>query len=1098
MASRKFRFVSPGVFLKEIDNSQLPQQAENVGPVLIGRTRRGPAMKPYKIRSKEEFERVFGLTMPGNQGTDPWREGTDLQSESYLPYAARAYLSADIDSPVTVVRLAGINGPDAKADSAGETGWKAKNAFGLFFFDSGSSPQEKIELSAIFYGADDDFSVHLKGTSLSGSNSHTVAPGHAVRFDSNSNKLTLILSGSGTTKREVKFLPSEIRKDFNTNPVATNSQVLSPLASSLSSLYWLGETYDEVIRKFDTTSENKCAVVLEFASAMADFQSTKHELVAGRTGWIIGQNTDNNILNYDPANERKLFRLIALQEGARAGSDFVVGIEDLKIPREGAVDEFGTFSVVVKRIYSTGIAEVERFDNCNLNPNSNNFVAKMIGDQYVKWDKAEKRNKLYGTNPNISEYIRVDLDEDFPAQGVGNGVVPFGFLGPVRPQTKSIALSAGSGSFTASWIKADQSIHLHNNDGEGIQLTASWADFPLVNTASAADGYYFGASPYKMTYTGIGSGSTVTDEINPGYIDHVRRLSGLTGLTTDQDDGVADTNNSEYSFKFSLDEVVLEKTAASDLASNKDIEEESQVLRAVHVPGSRNNLVASTASLEIPSQASVAISLGDLNGNSITISDHNNVALVINFDSTTAAQSRAGTSVTLGIQGAGSQGELKNRLLAALQEASTANVVDITFEDITAAGAANSDAQEIKATQNQKGSAGNKPITLTNNNNFQLRILADSTFGGGKDAPSFSALHAANGSTGDKLRPLTEIVKGFHLPIVGGFDGTDITESNPFNNRVLDGATSETSYAYASIDRAIELIKDPEAIEHNLAVMPGITEPSLTTKLVRACESRGDSLAIIDLPDVYVPPSQQKYGEFSLRLKTTPERSAAALVKRQLNSSYGAAYYPWVKIRDEQFTRDVWAPPSVVALGIMAYTEKRAEVWFAPAGFNRGGLNQGNAGVPVLQASEQLTSKNRDTLYEANINPIASFVSEGLVVFGQKTLQSTQSALDRINVRRLLIFIKKEVSRISSQLLFEQNVGATWDRFKNQVVPFLASIRTRFGLTDYKVILDETTTTPDLVDRNILYAKILLKPARSIEFSAVDFVITRSGASFED
>ena len=217
-----------------------------------------------------------------------------------------------------------------------------------------------------------------------------------------------------------------------------------------------------------------------------------------------------------------------------------------------------------------------------------------------------------------------------------------------------------------------------------------------------------------------------------------------------------------------------------------------------------------------------------------------------------------------------------------------------------------------------------------------------------------------------------------------------------------------------------------------------------------------------------------------------------------MNSSYGCAYYPWVKIRDTEHTRDVWAPPSLVALGIFAFTEETEEVWFAPAGFNRGGLNEGNAGIPVLQVTEQLLSKQRDTLYEANINPIASFVSEGLVVFGQKTLQSTQSALDRINVRRLLIFIKKEVSRISSSLLFDQNLPATWNRFLGRVVPFLESVKTRLGLSDFKVILDESTTTADLIDRNIMYAKIFLKPARAIEFIAVDFVITRTGAYFED
>jgi phage tail sheath protein FI len=137
-------------------------------------------------------------------------------------------------------------------------------------------------------------------------------------------------------------------------------------------------------------------------------------------------------------------------------------------------------------------------------------------------------------------------------------------------------------------------------------------------------------------------------------------------------------------------------------------------------------------------------------------------------------------------------------------------------------------------------------------------------------------------------------------------------------------------------------------------------------------------------------------------------------------------------------------------------------------------------------------------LYDVNINPIATFPAEGIVVFGQKTLQTSQSALDRINVRRLLIFVKKQVSRISNKILFDQNVQATWDRFTSQVEPFLDRIKLGFGLTDFKVVLDRTTTTPDLIDRNILYAKIFLKPARSIEFIAIDFIITNTGAAFED
>jgi hypothetical protein len=182
----------------------------------------------------------------------------------------------------------------------------------------------------------------------------------------------------------------------------------------------------------------------------------------------------------------------------------------------------------------------------------------------------------------------------------------------------------------------------------------------------------------------------------------------------------------------------------------------------------------------------------------------------------------------------------------------------------------------------------------------------------------------------------------------------------------------------------------------------------------------------------------------------------------------------------------------------MSFSQAQQALWFAPAGFTRGGLSNGTAGIDVLGVTHKLTSKDRDKLYEANINPIASFPAEGLVIFGQKTLQVTPSALDRINVRRLLIFLKKEVSRIAATTLFEQNVRSTWLGFSSRVKSLLSGVKSQVGIVDYKVVLDETTTTPEMIDRNIMYAKIFIKPARAIEFIALDFIITDSGASFED
>ena len=257
-------------------------------------------------------------------------------------------------------------------------------------------------------------------------------------------------------------------------------------------------------------------------------------------------------------------------------------------------------------------------------------------------------------------------------------------------------------------------------------------------------------------------------------------------------------------------------------------------------------------------------------------------------------------------------------------------------------------------------------------------------------------------------------------------------------------------------------------------------------------------MSIIDLSDVYTPAHEAYNASRAARRGSGVDSVAQALKGRRIDSSYGATFYPWVQTRDDASGRLLWIPPSVAMLGVLASSQASTHLWYAPAGFNRGGLSDGAAGIPVTNVTERLTSKERDKLYEASINPIASFPSTGIVAFGQKTLQENQSALDRINVRRLVIYLKKQISILSTQVLFEQNVQSTWNRFRSLVEPFLANVKVQFGITDYRLILDETTTTPDLIDQNIMYAKIMVKPARAIEYIAIDFVVASTGASFDD
>jgi hypothetical protein len=359
--------------------------------------------------------------------------------------------------------------------------------------------------------------------------------------------------------------------------------------------------------------------------------------------------------------------------------------------------------------------------------------------------------------------------------------------------------------------------------------------------------------------------------------------------------------------------------------------------------------------------------------------------------------------------------------------------------------------------------------------------------------------------SGDSLTALSSSYKQildegydrFTSPLYGGFDGFDIYEAEPIRNSAISSTdTQYTNYAYNTVKRAIDTVADPEFVETNLMVIPGLTAKNLTKHLVDTCEARADAMAVIDIEDVYTPFTENTNSFQSNVGKVST--AISSLRSRDINSSYAATYYPWVQLRDPNTSKLVWAPPSVAALGTYASSEAKSELWFAPAGFTRGGLTTGAGGLQVVNVTERVVRKDRDKLYTANINPIATFPAEGIVVFGQKTLQVTPSALDRINVRRLMIFLKKEVSRMAATVLFDQNVQATWTRFVNKVDPFLASVQTRLGITEYKVVLDDTTTTADLIDRNILYAKIFLKPARSIEYIAIDFVISRTGASFDD
>ena len=1020
MSSKKFKFVSPGIFLNEIDNSQLPARPEADGPVIIGRSRRGPAMRPYKVHSFEEFVRVFGEPVAGGENEDTWREG-NLAGPTYAAYAARAWLASE-EAPVTFFRLLGEQNTYYTAGS-GEAGWKSSGtphgtlasnggAYGLFVcnntgtYGDNEGPGDGVtgSLAAVWY-LEEGTQIVLSGN-VRGSDTAVTGTSVLIHSEGEASEVATqftaqILDSNGTVKHKTAFNFNRdsqyyIRKRFNTNPMMTNSSYVdtTPLKKG-ENLYWLGETYATHLNSIVTGSGGQqLGFIAALESGSVSWDERQASFVNSRTPWFFSQDLSSDYANYLAEEMPKLFRFHGLDHGEWVQNNCKVSIANLK-PSKSVANAYGTFDVYLRAAHDTDNKPVflERYTGCSLNPDSENYIARKIGDVYTTWDTTNKVHRQYGTYANKSEYIRVEMNPDVDNGLADPELLPFGVFGPPRPLGFTVisgsdqfhqfgSTAATSDGIDETYVRTlditqnyrgpgdnEQGAHVVtvfnvDNHGEITDLgstnfTGSYY-FPATRTRNSAseggitewDKAYFGLST-DIGYDGKDESDTsnYTVRFDPGYGDYLRGLPFIAGVSEDArfDDlngpphpDHGNTNyHSEYSWVFSLDDVIVGGAAIESLPYWSS--------------GSR----------------------------------------------------AAGTSLT---------------------------ALSGTYKEL------------VDPTGSVAGVVG---------------------------------------------------VNKFTAPFYGGHDGFDIREAEPFNNTDLSGNTAQAQYSFHTLERALESVSDPEAVAANIITMPGITNKTLTKQLLDVAENRADALAIIDLENVYTPRTEntKSFGDRVGNVRDAIE----ALRDRELDSSYGCAYYPWVQIEDPLNRQRVWVPPSVAALGTFASSQKKTAVWFAPAGFNRGGLSDPTtAGLRVLRVSERVVSKDRDRLYTVNVNPIAQFPNEGIVVFGQKTLQATPSALDRINVRRLMIFVKKEISKIAASILFDQNVDVTWQRFRTRAEGFLGSVKSSLGLTAYKVILDETTTTPDLIDRNILYAKIFLKPARAIEFIAIDFVITRTGASFDD
>jgi hypothetical protein len=312
----------------------------------------------------------------------------------------------------------------------------------------------------------------------------------------------------------------------------------------------------------------------------------------------------------------------------------------------------------------------------------------------------------------------------------------------------------------------------------------------------------------------------------------------------------------------------------------------------------------------------------------------------------------------------------------------------------------------------------------------------------------------------DGMNPATPIYKGSDI-IAGNSQGFDLSTAN-----------ASGSVAYG---RAIAALSNADEFDINMVVTPGVVRrlhTSTATEVLDMVEQRNDCFYIMDTNAF------------------TDSIAQANTQAQAIDSNMAATYYPWVKTIDVNTNKLIAVPPSVLLPGVFAANDRVAAEWFAPAGLNRGGL------LGAVSVQNRLTQSEKDSLYENKVNPIVQFPGQGIVVFGQKTLQDKPSALDRINVRRLLLTVRKYIASTSRYLVFEQNTSTTRNRFLNIVNPYLESIQQRQGLYAFRVVMDDTNNTPDVIDRNIMKGAIFLQPTKTAEFIQIDFNILPTGAAF--
>jgi len=1082
MAEQTFR--SPGFFEREIDATARETSIVGTPAGVVGTAQKGPAFVPVTVGSMTDFINKFG----------------DIDTNRFGPYAVQAFLANR--TALTYMRVLGAGANETTTDientqnkgivkNAGFTITPATSQWNIDTDNgadvgkySNSCVQFLVAKHYVSGATDYSHPMFVDNPSFNSSGDDNVNLVRGVIFTASGSRLQILDIGE-TWANQMDSKASLLESNLFALAVSSSrggayttqygvtdkygAKVAGPgvniMTASLdpSSANYISKVLNTDPLKFyehqhllylDFAVEAEIAGVLEGSAGavglLSGSQDQMNNAITGKALASFGRYDTRYTTAQTPqifsqpygGTEYPLFHFESLSDGEYANDNVKITIANLRASTDGNYP-YPEFEVQVRKFSDSDMDPkvLETYPACNLDPGSENFLARKIGDYKARYNfdadsDAEKRILITGRYANLSNFVRVVIHPSVYNRLVPRDACPFGFEGlPVIKTTNSMT---------------DNATNLKEN--------------------------------------GVAYGNVVDDDDSPGG-----RMWGA-GAAAEANAGAALLRSIvpplPFRFKITRGNVKNNYSGMAGDPSSREI-----VDRRLNwgVKWSRCPETGSMASANLNVNASsipnpLIKAYAKMNGISL-------LDTVVTGSGKNAFNANKFTLARVALVGTGSGGQAKTLYWL------TGSADEVMKEACYIRNGV-PDSQNYTVMDPDKSGQGRVTLaTLVQSSSVKFnRFTAYTAFNipmyGGFDGVNI--LNKEMYYMTDRAASTDATAGGFTGYASDEFDQGTIGLSPSYSGGSLSNQSGQgrLNNSIAAFRKAAEIMTDPMTTRINILAIPGIRDAFVTDHAALKTKEYSMAMYVMDIPSWTESETRLFGGEDSSKIASASyslpdvRETAEQFESRVFDNNYTAAYFPDVYITDSKTMNKVQVPASVAVMSALGYNDKVAYPWFAPAGFNRGGL-----GI-VSNTAVRLTAGDRDDLYDSRINPIANFSDGSFVIFGQKTCQLAKSALDRVNVRRMLLEVKRQVVAVADKILFEPNNDATRARFIGQVTPLLATIQSQQGIESFKVVMDGSNNTVEDVENNRLNGRIVVVPTRAIEFIAIDFIITNSGVDF--